>query len=563
MNDPAPELRTPRRLTPEFAATLLLLLAYIVWLISLPAWPSQDGPAHLYYAHVMGALLSHKTTAYAHYYTIKHLLPPYALYYYALLMFSQVFSMLVADKLVVCAYLVLFVFGVRYLARALGPNADRATLVAMLLGLSWSIGMGFVNFCLSLALVFWAIGLWLRFGDGKLWRRGVFLLLVIAITLTHPVPLLVLISFCALDLLLRRFFGRGLGASSGPASARDLITLAISCIALLYVRHFATSHPLEQAHPLTISFAKLTADHVRAIVELHNLMLVFGRSAPTVIYRAGLLLTPLVGFAFAIPSWLKSRKTGTWTPCGAWLALAIALAVVVPLLPSNISNAYFFSERMTVLVWLAPLLAMAASNGRPMPDNRNSSPQPSSLIALAVIAFAVITNVCLLWGANGILRPVAHEVTRVAMDPARTGKIGMVLEDARTPTSHNSGPAWNPFEWAAIHDIRTNEAILDNAPWLDSALIPLGATPALPGSTLGTEDAVSPHHLSMTLQSSAVVRAQRLTPVDFVLIQQPGLPAASALDPALASAPGEDKQWSCQPAPSGWYQICTSAPATK
>ena len=559
MDDPAPELRRDRRLTPEFAATLLLLLAYIVWLISLPAWPSQDGPAHLYYAHVMGALLSHEPGVYAHYYTIKHLLPPYALYYYALLALSHVFSLLVADKLVVCAYLLLFTFGVRYLARAVGPNADRTTLLALLLGLSWSVGMGFVNFCLSLAVVFWAVGLWLRFADNRLWRRAVFLLLVVAITLTHPVPLLVLIGFCVLDLFLRAVLRHGLGKANPPASLADLITLAFACLALAYVRHFATSHPLEQAQPTAASFVTLTAGHVRAMLELHNLMLIFGHTAPITIYRVGLLLTPLVGFALAIRQWLAAGESRARTSCTTWIVLAIALAIAVPLLPSNISNAYFFSERMTVLVWLAPLLAVAAC-GRADGEARATRSQTSGLIRICVLMFAVITNLSLLWAANGILRPIAHEVTSISTDPARTGKLGMVLEDARKPQSLRSGPAWNPFEWAAIHDIRKNDAILDNAPWLDSALIPLGATSGLPGATLSTDDAVSPHHLSMTLQNSASARAQQITPVDFVLIEQPGLPAPSTLDAALASA-GDDKHWNCVIAPGAWYQVCDSSGA--
>ena len=98
-----------RRFTPELLATVLIVVVYIAWLLSLPAWPSQDGPVHLYYTHVLGALLSHQPTPYTHFYTIKHLLPPYALYYYALLVLSKAVSLLMADRLIVCAYVVLFV----------------------------------------------------------------------------------------------------------------------------------------------------------------------------------------------------------------------------------------------------------------------------------------------------------------------------------------------------------------------------------------------------------------------------------------------------------------------
>ncbi|HVG27836.1 MAG TPA: hypothetical protein VM865_09545 [Acidobacteriaceae bacterium] len=116
-----------RRLSPELLATLLLSLAYIAWLLSMPACPSQDGPVHLYYTRVLSALFSHQPTPYARFYYIKHLLPPYALYYDALLLLSKFVPLLLADRLIVCLYFFSFVFGFRYLVHAIGSRADGAT----------------------------------------------------------------------------------------------------------------------------------------------------------------------------------------------------------------------------------------------------------------------------------------------------------------------------------------------------------------------------------------------------------------------------------------------------
>jgi hypothetical protein len=214
---------TNRGVTPELLATILLVLAYIVWILSLPAWPSQDGPVHLYYVHVMRELLSHHATVYSRYYTIKHVLPPYALYYYALLALSKFCSLLLADRLVLCVYLILFVFGFRYLARAVGPSADLSTLLALLLALNWSAGMGFLNHCLSLALVFWAIGLWLRFTERRPGARLVFLLIVAAITLTHPVPY----SFCSPSAQLIGCSALYVGASPAETPGEPFLRLIL------------------------------------------------------------------------------------------------------------------------------------------------------------------------------------------------------------------------------------------------------------------------------------------------------------------------------------------------
>ena len=53
---------TSPRFTPELLATFVIVLAYIVWILSLPALPTQDGPIHLYYTHVLRALFSHADT---------------------------------------------------------------------------------------------------------------------------------------------------------------------------------------------------------------------------------------------------------------------------------------------------------------------------------------------------------------------------------------------------------------------------------------------------------------------------------------------------------------------
>jgi hypothetical protein len=550
-----------RRLTPELLATLLIVLAYIVWLLSLPAWPSQDGPVHLYYMHVLRALLSHQPNVYAQYYTIKHLLPPYALYYYALLALSKFTSLLLADRLIICAYVVSFVFGFRYLARALGPSADTTTLLATLLILNWSLGMGFVNFCLSLSFVFWALGLWLRFADSRILPRIGFLLLVAAITLTHPVPLLLLLGFCAIDLLQRLPLSANNRKLAHASFTVDVATLALASLALVYVRLFATSHPLEQAQPIAGSFLANTVQHVSAIVRLHNLMLLFGRSVAALFYRAALWVTPLIALALAAVQRLRNRAARIWTPGDLWLAISLALFVIVPLLPSNISNAYFFTERLTILLWLAPLLAASGWTSARFPSTGSSvtSDEPAfpqrSLLFRALLLFAIAANLSLLWSANQILRPIARQMAAVERSPAdHAGRLALVLEDARPPFAVRQGPSWNPFYWAPVDVIRRDNAVLDNAPWLDSAIIPLGATAALPGAALDTADSISPDHLSATLRDSPAERAQRLSPVGLILIAQPGLPPPAVLDPAVASTPG--KQWSCRLAPAGWYQQC-------
>lgn len=546
-----------RRVTPELIATILLVLAYIVWILSLPAWPSQDGPIHLYYVNVLRELLSHHATVYSRYYTIKHILPPYALYYYALLALSKFCSLLLADRLVLCAYLALFVFGFRYLAQKVGPSADLSTLLVVPLALNWSAGMGFLNYCLSLALVFWAAGLWLRLTGKKLVARLVFLLLVAAITLTHPVPLLILLTLCAVDWLQRiAFRGKPGGDPQRRCFIADLVLLGLSTLALLYVKHFTMAPPISKSGTGWRAYLSQAGHHVLETAKGHHLGLIFGHSVPILIYLAALLMLLAIAYALAIAGYLRGKADGRWRTSDTWLVYSVVLLVVIPFLPSDLNDAFFFNERLSLLIWLVPLVAASGWTTPAFTTDAaaGKTASPGSL-RLALLTFAVITNVCLLWKGDVILRPLAVQMAAIQREPiSHAGQLGLLLEDSREPASINEAPSWNPFYWAGAHVFRRDEAILDNSPWLDAAIIPLGAQPALSVAAVATGNAASPHQLSQLFLRSPEIRIRALASADFVLMTQPRLPSPSILDPLLRSSPG-GKTWSCRSG-AEWYQLC-------
>jgi hypothetical protein len=540
---------TNRRVTPEFLTTVLLVVAYIVWILSLPAWPSQDGPIHLYYVHVMRELLSHHATVYSRYYTIKHVLPPYALYYYTLLALSRLCSLLLADRLVLCAYVLLFVFGFRYIARTIGPSADLSTLLAVALALNWSAGMGFLNYTLSLALAFWAIGFWLRFNGRSLGRRLIFLLLVAAVTLTHPVPLIILLVFCAVDWTQRLVFrGKAGGDPQRTCFTADLVVLGLSALALLYVRRFAMAHAPSQAGAAPRDYIHEVGRHALGMLRLHGLALLFGHSLPILFYLLGTVAVLVIAYSLAVAQRLRNQKARRWRPSDTWLVYSIVLLVLIPFLPSDLNDAFYFRERLSILVWLVPLLA---ASGWTASVSRG-------LLRPALLAFVLLINLCLIWQGDEILRPIAKLMADVQQEPiSHAGEVGLILEDSRTPASYHTEPSWNAFYWAGAHVLRHDEAVLDNSPWLDAAIIPLGAQPALPVAAGSTGNDSSPHRLSQVFQRSPEVRSQALASADFVLITQPDLPPPSALDPLLMP-PAGGKTWTCR-AGAAWYQLCEPA----
>ena len=542
----------------ERRTTVLLAVLTIAWILSLPAWPSQDGPVHLYYAEVLGQLLGRGHTVYTGAYFIKQLLPPYALYYYSLLLLSNVVPWLLADRLVVCGYIAIFLLGFRYLARAIGPEADRATLVATLLVLNWALGMGFVNYCLSLGFAMWSIGLWLRLPAHRGLRlRALFLGSIVLVTLSHPVPLLLVLAFCALDLAGRWVMGHRASKESGPRSLiHDAITLCVGAFALLYVKAFAASNPLAQRTVVPGSALHKAVMYWLGYLQGKSLALVLGQRPPLLVYRAGLVALLAGALALAALQFRRDRRRRLWTAGDAFFVLSVGLLVLLPWLPSDLSGAYFFPERLSVVVWIFALLA--AAGWCPECEDAAQGEKPASeLKASRALALSVVAAMaCMLFEANELLRPFAEADAAMSRTTLPIGgEPTLFLESAHRPANVGAGPAWNPAYWSGVHLLRANGAVLANGPWLDSPIIPLALQPGRAGANLPPILANSPHALTEALEASAALREPLLSGVQAIVFTPVDPSQSLAPEPVLEGQP-QPTDWICRTAAGASWDIC-------
>lgn len=531
------------------AAFVLLLAAYVGWMLSLPAWPSQDGPVHLYYTHVLGTLFSGSSPVYKPYLFIKHLLPPYAVYYYTLLALSHVVSLLTADRLIICVYMISFALGFRYAARAIGPGYRWTSLLGCLLLLNWALGMGFANYCLSLSFALWAIGLWLRLTDAaQPKRRIVFLVLLVLITLSHPVPLLIVLAFAGLDLLCRYLaVSKQERTLSLRRSFKNLLTLVGGALCLVYVKAFTVAHPLAQRTPAKGSALHQIALRAGQIAAAKSLALLYGHWWQVSVYRAGLVLLLLLPACLGLWQFRRGRHLAGWAAADTCSVFLILLAVALPFLPSDLSGAYYFSERLTILLWILALFA--ASAWRPAVQPRSPFRNPELLAGACALAFTLL----LLHLADVSLRPIAQQRSLLAAKELPLGNRRVLVLDGDDPPAgfDRIGPAWNAYEWDTVALLRRNDGVLDNAPWLDSPIIPLAPTPALPGAALPRLLANSPFELRKALGGSPGLQREVLPGITAVLFS----PVTTNITKTAAKAlpPG----WTCSaPGPAG-YRLCT------
>ncbi len=560
-----------------FWTTLLILAVYVVWMLALPCFPSQDGPAHLYYVHVLGQLPAHGDATYRHFFRLQHALPPYSLYYYALLLLGKVVPLLLADRLIICLYFVCFVLGFRYLALAIGAAGEWTTVGATLLLLNWSLGMGFVNFCLALALSLWGVGLWMRvLGQRAPARRCGFLLLATIVMLTHPVPVLLLVAVAGVLLAVRfvdAFDEKG-HAAWPVAGKADALTLGLACLNLVYVKLFTIGHPLQQdpqAAAGAMSVGAAVAHRASAYAREYGVAFLLGKRLDIAMYRAGLLVLLAVPMALAVQQRLRNRKLGLWSSGDTFLVLGVAVLVGLPFFPAQLNGSYFFADRMVICIWLAFLLAAsgwAPAQEAPAARKHERHQGDAGVVQLrpvwdAPVAWGVacVLLVCLLQAAllrasTRLLRPPAETILALERTPVTLShQLGFLLEDPREPKGGaQEGLAWNPMYWALMHLLRRNEAVMANAPWSEVTILPVGPAPALPEMQIEALKEPLPTQVQAALLRSPEALRRTLASVDFFAVNAFDRPPQGEAEPLLQSVPGQASGWSCRT--EGWYRVC-------
>lgn len=561
----------PPRFSLLFCAALVLTLADALWVLSLPCFPSADGPIHLYYVHVFGMLLGHSNAVYPQFFSIRHALPPYSLYYYGLLALSKAMPLLLADRWMICLYFFSFLFGFRYLARAIGPAADVATCMATLLLLNWPLGMGFVNFCLALSMAFWATGVWLRLqGRTALRYRMGFVLLATLVMLTHPVSLLLLLAVTGSLLLVRGVRGWHAQRRLPEGFGADVATFSVACLNLLYLKLFVVAHPLRQVSESQPTSASVWLHRFLLYGSQHALAFVIGRSPEVLLYRMALLLILVVPAGFAAKQRLRNRAEGLWTTGDTFATLGFLLLFGLPLVPPKLNGSFYFADRLAVCVWLAFLLGLSGWTGvggtvsrvRKGPPARSARVPLDRLALLGVLAFALVTETALLRASDRLLRPAASAIASLDRtdvpdhsDMLVPGSVGFVLEDARPPAgSLQEGVSWNPYYWALAHLLRHNEAILANPPWADVTILPVGPSSALPASRIPALQEPVPTKVGEDLLASPADLEATLASTSFLLVNRAGRPAFPGPEPLLASAAARAQNWRCRE--RDWYRLC-------
>ncbi len=552
----------PRLPLALYGAALLLTC---VWVLSLPLFPSQDGPLHLYYINVLRQLLFHHAGVYTDTYTIRNYLPPYSTYYYGLIALGSVVSLEMADKLFVCLCVVLFALASRALMRAAGATSPWAPLLVLPVLLNWPLMMGFASYSLAVCLACFAMAAWCA-GVGRpgLRSRAVFLALLVAIVLTHPIPWSVVVGFAFFELICRTVLPRGAVSTGDTRDPRahwklDLGTALLACTPYLYIARFkaANTQELDYVDPATgklVTAVQSTFSdqiHDQLFDLRHTLGLVlFDGAGPARYYHLGLQLLLVCALPAGIWYLLRHRSAPNRYMATVWVLFSLALGIGLIVVPNDLGGGYFFATRLQILLYVSCMVAMAFAFGA------------LRRLALPVAFFAFFMSLYTVVLGIRYISPVAREIAtlRQAPPPAEPGQPGLAMRTA--------GLLYPPhltiysFYWAPVHYFRWHNLLLYNTAWLGDPIIPV-----IPRrSRLGKLDATfyneSPQFEGLLLPDEAAAR-KILNRVGFAVFARHAGPVDGS---PFAEILGESKpgpyaaDWSCLHGENNTWYLCQPPP---
>lgn len=438
---------------------ILLTLGYAGMVLSLPLFPSQDGPVHLYYADICRELLlGGPDTVYSQFFALKQILPPYAFQPYSLLLLTTVFPAEAADKVLVAAYVVYFCFSFRYLVLSGACRVPELQFLAFPLVLNRLVYMGFCNFSLAVSTALLVIGFWLRHHERMKGRRtAVFLLLLLLLLFTHPVPMLVATGFLGLHTVARLVAGARCGQSARAlweAHRRECLHVATAGLSLVWIARFA-------APTLTESPWFEWGQWQQRAVSI----------------ATGQILSPFQSTGYQLPLFwcatvvmllayrrLEAREL---TASAVALIACAGISLIVFLgAPFRMSGNGYFPERFPVF---AAAFLTAVACGAPIARRMRA----------LMGGFLPLVGVALLVWQAGAAYGLAARIDALARFhlPPGTDRVAIVSD---SPDESDRELTFSPYMWAGAHQARLAKAVLVNSPWLDSSLLMIGPRESTP-----------------------------------------------------------------------------------
>ena len=298
-----------------------------------------------------------------------------------------VVPMLVAEKLLLTGYVLLFALSARYAAASVRPGAGWIAVLALPYTYNYLLHMGFYNFCYSLPAYLFVLGVWLRHGDRMGLRhavllavasRGLYFAHIFSLITAYLAIGSLALTATAADLVgVRRREAAGMADVWKGFRSRCLVAFCALLPTLALTLNFLSQKGTARSAPLA---AKLQWDRlymVESLVSYH--------ASEELLSRGVFWLFASLA-AYAIVRKVVLRQWNRWD---GLLLVAAGYVLVYFRAPNAMSGGGFISHRLILYPFLALSLWFAAQTyGR---VSRYAIQGVAAALALAMVALHTST----------------------------------------------------------------------------------------------------------------------------------------------------------------------------
>lgn len=354
----------------------------------LPIWlfdyfPTQDGVSHVYNAQIITEY-NNANYQFNDYYEINWFPFPNWLSHISLAILMYIFPPLIAEKIFLSIYVILFPLAFRYFLNAVKSDRDSLVILSFTFIYNYLLLMGFYNFAVSVPLFFLTLGYWWKHKAEMNTIRIVLLnLLIIIIYFAH----LISYTFSLFSIVL-------LATIHYRKNIKQILQSAYSIIpsGLMLLIYLPTSDLTEGGLP------KLSLGRIWELLEnlvCMHVLIAYNQHQQWIAYAVfGLILL------FSIWTIWENRRTSTEGIVGSttFLILFAVLIGLYLLLPNSIGPGGWVNDRILILATLTILACFRLS------DNIRWKQIFTGLVTF--LAVANVLHICIL--CSNLNRELRH-----------------------------------------------------------------------------------------------------------------------------------------------------------
>ena len=346
-----------------------LIVIYLLPIWLFPYFPTQDGVSHVYNSQILTEY-SNPKYEFTDYYEINWYPFPNWLSHFSLAILMFVFPPLIAEKIFLSLYVILFPFAIYYFLNAIQRGRYALVILNFTFIYNYLFLMGFYNFAVSVPLFLLALGYWWKHKEQMKGKRIVLLNLLIVVTYFAHLISYAFILF-SIALLALFHFKRDF--------KRILITGCYLLPAALLLLAYLPTSDLLAGEPPEFGFGRI-GELFSNLIGMHVLISFTDPPSWLSVTVSAFLL-----FLVVVTIWKnRGETTAEHTGQKAFLGLAGVLFGLYFILPNSIGPGGWVNDRLAIL---ATLVLCAWFRGFDAPQWKRIFTAVVTLLALINIVY--------------------------------------------------------------------------------------------------------------------------------------------------------------------------------